>query len=523
MSSNHPNAVKLLLANKANPNSIKSPGWNYSALSIAKNTEIADMLYAAGADVNAKLYGRDVPIISYCVSFGPKEMVQWFIDHGVDVAKAKGDGPISPTLLFEAGTPEIAEILLDHGVDINVRDDEGMTAMFRIEQLVPHPSKIVQVLLKHGADPNMRAVEGYTPLMAARDGATVDVLIAAGADPTAKDDRGITAIGRYAPGADSTRLAALRRHGPIPDTKDSASMLRNAIMTHNLTEVQALLAAGVDPNMRVGDIMISALDSAIDFGQFQIADLLRKAGARGAGLLSEAAAKGDLAQMKALLDAGANVNENGSDAQTPLSFAVRRGQTAAVQFLLDHGANPSLFDGFGMTPLLSATMMDSSNPGLSDWSPIEGMNGREAKKALNDILALLNKHKPDLNYRNADGETALCRAAEAGDSIAFDLPTAGATINAQRNDGMTPLMLAIVSQPKDEILNGNGSITTVDPKTGAEKHFSSRGMIVKTLLENGADLTLRNKAGKTALDLARENGNAEILSLLQQSKKAKGP
>jgi ankyrin repeat protein len=517
-SSSRPGAVKLLLANKANPNSVKSPGWNYSALCMAKTTEIADMLYAAGANINAKLYGRDVPIISYVVSIGPNEMVQWFIDHGVDVAKSKGDGPISPTLLFEAGTPEIAGMLLDHGVDINFKDEEGMTAMFRIEQLVPHPSKIVQVLLDHGADPNMRAVDGYTPLMAARDGATVDVLIAAGADPKAKDDRGITAIGRYAPGADSTRLPALRRHSAIPDAKDNASMLRNAIMTHKTAEVQALLAAGADPNMQVGDTTISMLDTAIDFGQFQIADLLRKAGAKGAGLFSEAAAKGDLAQMKTLLDAGADVNENGPNAQTPLSFAVRRGQTASIQFLLDHGANPSLFDAYGMTPLQSATMASYNFQPSPDWSPIEGMTGKEAKKALTDILALLNKHKPDSNYRNPDGETALCRAAEAGDSIAFDLPTAGVNFNAQRNDGMTPLMMAIVTQPKNESLNGNGSIITTDPKTGAEQHFSGRGMIVKSLLAAGADLTLRNKAGKTALDLARENGNPEILALLQQSK-----
>ena len=45
-----------------------------------------------------------------------------------------------------------------------------------------------------------------------------------------------------------------------------------------------------------------------------------------------------------------------------------------------------------------------------------------------------------------------------------------------------------------------------------------RRFIVEMLLEEGADFKLRNKAGKTALDLARENGNEEILSLLQQKK-----
>ena len=36
------------------------------------------------------------------------------------------------------------------------------------------------------------------------------------------------------------------------------------------------------------------------------------------------------------------------------------------------------------------------------------------------------------------------------------------------------------------------------------------------LLEGGADLTLRNKHGKTALDYARSNGHSEVVALLSQ-------
>ena len=36
------------------------------------------------------------------------------------------------------------------------------------------------------------------------------------------------------------------------------------------------------------------------------------------------------------------------------------------------------------------------------------------------------------------------------------------------------------------------------------------------LLEGGADLTLRNKFGKTALDDARLGGNSEVVALLSQ-------
>ena len=40
--------------------------------------------------------------------------------------------------------------------------------------------------------------------------------------------------------------------------------------------------------------------------------------------------------------------------------------------------------------------------------------------------------------------------------------------------------------------------------------------IATRLLEGGADLTLRNKYGKTALDDARSQGKSEVVALLSQ-------
>ena len=40
--------------------------------------------------------------------------------------------------------------------------------------------------------------------------------------------------------------------------------------------------------------------------------------------------------------------------------------------------------------------------------------------------------------------------------------------------------------------------------------------IAKRLLEGGADPTLRTKAGKTALDWAREEGKSDVVALLSE-------
>ena len=50
-------------------------------------------------------------------------------------------------------------------------------------------------------------------------------------------------------------------------------------------------------------------------------------------------------------------------------------------------------------------------------------------------------------------------------------------------------------------------------------HYAAIGgylAIATRLLEGGADLTLRNKRGETALDYARSQGKSEVVALLSQ-------
>ncbi|HWB61161.1 MAG TPA: ankyrin repeat domain-containing protein, partial [Chthoniobacteraceae bacterium] len=410
-----PLAVKLLLENKADPDSMKNPPSGWSPLCLTDSPEIADMLLAAGADLNGR--PNSMNNLTYAVSCCPDEKVKWFLDHGVDPTKVKGDD-FEVTLLFAAHTPGIAEMLIAHGVDVNAKDEQGLTAMFRIEQMEPHPAAIVKVLLKHGADPNLKSKDGYTPLMAAPDGDTVDTLIAAGADPAAKDGQGHTALNSYVPNADDTRRQALERHGLKLELDDWRALLRNAIIRNNPDEVKKLISdMGPDAFAKVSrsDFTAKTADNsdfaplylAITWANWPIVDILRKAGADDVGLFSEAAARGDLDRMKALLAAGADVNEQCSDGETPLMFAVSCGQAKSVEFLLDHGANINIFDHHAITPYADAELLSVNIRG--DWSPVAGgkMKGKEARPALDAILALFAKQKLDLNYKDKSGKTLL--------------------------------------------------------------------------------------------------------------------
>ena len=52
--------------------------------------------------------------------------------------------------------------------------------------------------------------------------------------------------------------------------------------------------------------------------------------------------------------------------------------------------------------------------------------------------------------------------------------------------------------------------------------IKGRLAIAKRLLEGGADPTLRNKDGKTAIDYARERGKSEVVALLSEPRYADG-
>jgi hypothetical protein len=69
--------------------------------------------------------------------------------------------------------------------------------------------------------------------------------------------------------------------------------------------------------------------------------------------LMAATRKGDLAQVKALLDKGASVNSKSSYGQTPLFFACDRGYTEIAKLLLDRGADVNVEDNFYHASALS--------------------------------------------------------------------------------------------------------------------------------------------------------------------------
>ena len=183
------------------------------------------------------------------------------------------------------------------------------------EQLFyPRSATMAEFLISSGASVHARAHGNYTPLhFAAAMGfeEVVDVMLRHGADVNAQDD------GKNTPLMLATGL------GGDPD-EGFEIQGREMSPPRHLAIVQKLLRAGAKVDMRDSGGM-TALGWAAEHGS-------------------------PIMIVKALVDAGADVNAHSVDNITPLHGAVFTGDLEMVRYLLEHGADITVKEWQGKTP-----------------------------------------------------------------------------------------------------------------------------------------------------------------------------
>ena len=155
--------------------------------------------------------------------------------------------------------PGILQLLLDGGALVEARDIRGWTPLLRATSL-----EIFRTLRAAGADIRAETDFKYTVLHVAAfvaDAATVQALIAAGLDPNARDS--VWGYAALHSARSPETFGALREAGADihARTDSSWTVLHSAALRLDAASVEALIAAGLDPNAETSDGKTPLLDA----------------------------------------------------------------------------------------------------------------------------------------------------------------------------------------------------------------------------------------------------------------------
>ena len=397
-----------------------------------------------------------------------------------------------------------------------------------------HDFAAVAALLKAKPqiDVNQCAADGTTALHWAvyhDDLATVERLLAAGADVNASNDYQATPLSEAAVIGNSKVLRKLVAAGANVEAHnaDGQTALMVLARSSNVDAASVLIARGADVNAREQWRGQTALMWAAAEAQPAMVKLLLAHGARvnerstinqwqrqvtseprmqarpsgGFTPLLYAARRGCTECAKLLVRGGADVNLTDPDNVSPLLLATLNFSFDTAAFLIQQQADVDKWDTWGRTPLYAAVDMNTlPTGGRADRPSPDHTTGLELIAQLlkaganpNPQLKLFPPYRSLRDDRGADGllsigATPLLRAAKAGDIPTMKLLLAhGARTDLPTATGVTPLMAAA----------GNGS-TNLDTR-GRYKSEAQADEAVRLLLGAGANINARDRSGQTAL------------------------
>jgi uncharacterized protein len=426
----------------------------------------------------------------------------------------------------KSGSRETVERLLKSRVDVNATEVDGTTALHWAVR--GDDFETARALLKAGAKVNAANRYGVTPLsLAAVNGHApmLELLLKAGAAANAALPEGETILMTAARTGDPESVKLLLNYGAEVNARDQwqgQTALMWAAAENHAEVVKLLLDHGAE---------IDTLSKKLEFPKFSFngSTMVSTPMPRGAmTALMFAAREGALEGVRALADARANLNLTDPDGTTALVMAIVNVHYEVAKLLLENGADPNIADASGMAALYAAVDMHTTGPLINRPSrkPTGNIDGVDLVKMVLDRGANPNARlrTPTLQrYHNGgdplltDGATPLMRAARSTDvGVMRLLLEKGANPNLATKNFTTPLMFAAGlgggrNRNEDDavealtlLLKGGADINAFNANGQTALHVAVErsDRLVKFLAERGAELDLKDKDGRTPLDVA---------------------
>jgi len=425
--------------------------------------------------------------------------------------------------------------LIAQHADVNAAEADGMTALHWAVRANDVPT--VQMLIRAGAKVNVASRYGMTPiLLAAQNGdpTVVAALLKAGANPNSALPEGETALMTAARTGNVDSIKLLVETGAKIDARENwqgQTALMWAAAQNNAAAVKTLITLGADKNER------SKLLSFPEF-KWETSGMVVTVLPRGGWTpLMYAARDGAADAVKVLADLKADLNASDPDGTTALMYAIINAHFDTAAILIEAGADPNVADTTGTTALYSAVDMHTMGPMLSRPSPklVDKLDSADIVKMLIARGANVNvrlkrpiigrHHTPTGDAALGEGTTPLARAAKSNDlQLMRMLLDAGADPKLTLKDRTTVLMIAAaggavvgayaVAIPVTEASSIEAVKLCVERGVDVNA-FNTNGQtalhsavargaenLVRYLAEHGAKLDMKNKQGRTPLDIA---------------------
>lgn len=440
--------------------------------------------------------------VADAVMKGDKVALHALLQQRADVNAPQADGSTALHWAVYHDDLESAELLIRAGANAKAANREGATVLSLA--CVNGDALMIEKLLEAGADVNERLPNGETPLMmAARTGnvAAIDALLRHSAEVNAKENlRGTTALMWAAAQSHPAAIKTLIAHGAdVSARSNSAPKSRSAYLAPTAADRRRQSGA---------DAVANAADQVANESQRQ----RRTADESVEGGLTPlvfAARQGDIESVRALVEAGADVNQATQYGWTPLLTATQNKYYKVGAFLLDHGADPNIANKGGWTPLYIAA--DNRNieggdypvrkPDLDHLDFIKMLLAKKANPNARAIDSTETRTIFTMQWLYEDGATPFLRAAQSGDLTLMKLLLeSGADPLIPTRNGDTALMVAA----------GIGWVEGVTFEWSAKENLEA----VKMCLDLGIDVNAVDRDGRTALHGAAHKGRNGVVQLL---------
>ena len=472
---------------------------------------------------------------------GDRDLLRRLLQQKADVNAPQVDGATALHWAVYRDDLDAANLLLRAGADVDVANREGVTPLAMAS--LQGNAAMIERLIKEGADAKQRGINGETMLMfAARNGnpAAITVLLTAGVDVNAKENRrGTTALMWAAeqrhPEAVKLLLAAKADFSAksgaagLPRSYFAAKVNVESVDANRRRRAAAATAGRtyqqqIEFEQKSGLVVAAERGVVLpprpapetpavpepDDASIVVGGLV---GTGGGGLtaLVFAARENDIASSRALLDAGADVNQQTEYGWTALLTAINNRNYQLATLLVERGADVNLANKGGWTPLYLAT--DNRNieggdypvpkPDLDHLEIIQLLLARGASPNARVRENTLTRTIFTMQWFFESGATAFVRAAQSCDTELMKLLL---------EYGADPKLVTDLGDSALTACAGIGWVEGVTYERSAAENLEA----VRMLLDLGLDPNAANNEGRTPLMGAALKGRSDVVRLLVQ-------